>query len=279
MKKSLAAVLCAAMVLSATACGGGSTQTTSAATEAATEATTEAVKLDPKEVYTEAMKKNAELTSMDVETDLTMSIETGEESMEMQMEMDMKADGYNTDDIKCLITSTTTADGESMDMTMFYVDGYYYMDIMGQKFKCALDPADMSEQAGADSLGMEVDVDWMSEITMEEQGDNKLIKFTGDPEKMGPYVEELLAESGSTTDAEGMEMTVTNVSGECLVNGDGYYESSSVVIELELSMEGETASMKMDMDLTYNNPGQPVEITMPDTEGYTEVDASMLVEQ
>ena len=205
MKKLVIGILCAGMVLSSAACGGNSPSDSSsgAAAAAQTEAAqTEAAKLDPKEVYSEAMKKNAEL-----------------KSMEMAMEMDMKADGYKTDDIKCLITNTTSAQGESIEMTIFYTDGYYYMDAMGQKIKYAMDADEMSEQA-ASSAGMGVDVDWMSDISLEEKGEDKHITFTGDPSKMDAFVEEILANSGSGM--EGMEMTLKSVSGECLVGADGY---------------------------------------------------------
>lgn len=271
MKKLLIGILCAGMVLSTAACGGNSSSDSASGTTAA--AQTEAAKLDPKEVYAEAMEKNAELKSMDMSMDINMDMKMGEESMEMAMKMDMKADGYNTDDIKCLITNTTSAQGESIEMTMFYTDGYYYMDAMGQKIKYAMDADEMSEQA-AGSAGMGVDVDWMSDITLEEKGEDKLIKFTGDPSKMDSFVEEILANSGSGM--EGMEMTLKSVSGECLVSADGYLKSETMSMEIELSAQGQTASMVMDMEVVYNNPGQPVTIELPSTDGYTEVDASAL---
>ena len=158
-------------------------------------------------------------------------------------------------------------------MTMFYTDGYYYMDAMGQKIKYAMDADEMSEQA-AGSAGMGVDVTWMSDITLEEKGEDKLIKFTGDPSKMDSFVEEILANSGSGM--EDMEMTLKSVSGECLVSADGYLKSENLSMEIELSAQGQTVSMVMDMAAVYNNPGQPVTVELPSTDGYTEVDASAL---
>ncbi len=46
-----------------------------------------------------------------------------------------------------------------------------------------------------------------------------------------------------------------------------------------MTAEGETIAMVMDTDSTYNNPGQTVEVTAPDLEGYTEIDASALENQ
>lgn len=270
MKKRFTAVLLGAMALSLTACGekaAAPAETETAAPE------TEAV-LSPEEVYTAAMAKNNELGSTDMGMVMKMSMTAGEESMDMTMNMDMKADGFGSDDMRCLITSTTEAEGESVEMTMFYTGGYYYMDMMGQKLKYAMDAADMEAQAESQADGMDLDIAWMSEITMEEQGDNKVIKYVGDPEKMYDYVQQTLASSGTSLD--GMELTVNEISGEYVINPEGYWTDGTMLMDLELSMEGQSAQMVMDMEMTYNNPGEAPVFEMPSTDGYTEIDASML---
>ena len=43
--------------------------------------------------------------------------------------------------------------------------------------------------------------------------------------------------------------------------------------DITRGMEGgeeETVGMKVDMKMQFNNPGQPVEFTLPSTEGYEE---------
>jgi len=271
MKKGLLALILAGTMVSVAACGGD--KASAPAAGAATEAQTEAP-ADPKEVYTEATKKTSELKSMDVTIGMNMDMTAGEESMKMTMTMDMKADSENEDDIKLLMDSKVSAEGQDIDMVMFYTDGYYYMDAMGQKMKCAMDKDTIMAQASESTAGMDVDVAWMKDLSLEEQGDDTLIKFTGDPDQMADYVKEQLASSG--TDLEGMTMTVKSVTGECLVSKDGYIKSEKLVFDIELSANDQTATMKMDMDMTYNNPGQPVTVELPSTDGFTEVDASAL---
>ena len=47
-------------------------------------------------------------------------------------------------------------------------------------------------------------------------------------------------------------------------------------MDIDMEAQGQKASMVINMDSTVNNPGQPVEVTLPSTDGFTEVDASLL---
>ncbi|MCI8512915.1 MAG: hypothetical protein HFE83_13155 [Lachnospiraceae bacterium] len=174
------------------------------------------------------------------------------------------------------MTSTTEADGQSIEMTMFYADGYYYMDAMGQKIKYLMDASEIAAQTEAQTAGVELEVEWLTDLTVEDQGEDKLLKFVGDPDKMHDYVQDTLANSGSANGLEGMDLTVNEISGEYLIGADGYYKDAKIKMDLTLSADGQEAKMVMDIDMTYNNPGQPVEVTIPSTDGYTEVDASMM---
>lgn len=289
MKKLLAAVLCTAMVASVTACGAksgdGGTATTAAAagttaatgTTAQAEAATEAKddSESAKEFYQEVLKKNEELTSIDMSLNMDMNMDAGTEKMTMNMKMDVQADGLNEDDMKYYANMSTEADGQSVDMVMFYTDGYYYMDTMGQKVKCVMDASAMTEQ-GMDITSTDLTPEYIKEISVEEQGDNKIIKITGDAENMMPYVEGILANSGSASSLEGMDVTINDISSEYVVNKDGYYTSMKLVMDIDMEAQGQKASMVINMDSTVNNPGQPVEVTLPSTDGFTEVDASLL---
>ncbi len=276
MKRTLTAVLCAAMLASLTACGGGSDSKPAAGAADQTTAAQETVKeLTPEEIYKEAMEKNASLESMDVDMVMNMNMTMGEQAMDMKMDMKMQSAGKG-EDTKLLMTSTTEADGQSIEMTMFYADGYYYMDAMGQKIKYLMDASEIAAQTEAQTAGVELEVEWLTDLTVEDQGEDKLLKFVGDPDKMHDYVQDTLANSGSANGLEGMDLTVNEISGEYLIGADGYYKDAKIKMDLTLSADGQEAKMVMDIDMTYNNPGQPVEVTIPSTDGYTEVDASMM---
>lgn len=256
LMKTAAVVMSAVMMLSMAAC---------------------AKKADPKEVFDVAVKKNAEMTDMDMDSTMTMKMTQGEQSMDISMKMNAKMNNINTEKMQYLATTTSTAAGQSMEANIFYTDGYYYIDTQGQKIKYAMDLNELMESVKQSTESTNLASDEMKEITMKEDGDNKILTFTADPEKMDTYVQDMMsAMSGQAAGLEGLEMTFKEASGEYTVNKDGYYTAMKMKIIIEMTMDGETVTMDMDIDSTINNPGQAVEITLPDTADYTEIDMSAM---
>lgn len=253
MKKCLTFLLTAAMVLSLAGCGGGK---------------------DAKTIYDEASKKTSELTSMDMTSVINMQMTQGEETIDMKMDLDMKIADMNTENMKYLAEGTTSVMGQDMDVSMYYENGYYYVESMGQKIKYAMDLNAIMEQVKQSTEGADVQSEYLKEITAKKDGDNQVLTFTVDAEKMDAYVNDILGEMG--TDMQGMTYTIKDASGEAVVNKEGYFSSEKIKMTLEMTVEGETMTMVMDTDCTYNNPGQTVEVTAPDLEGYTEIDPSAI---
>lgn len=256
MKKCLTLLLTVAMILSLAACGG---------------------KKDPKAIYDEASKKTSELSSMDVTSAINMQMAQGENTTDITMDLNMKMADINTENMKYLAKGTTTVMGQNMDISMYYEHGYYYMDSMGQKVKYAMDLTAMMEQIKQSTEGASVDSSYLKDITAKKDGDNQVLTFTVDAEKMDAYVKDMMTEMG--TNMDGVTYTIKEASGEAAVNKDGYFSNSKIKLSLEMNMQGETVTMVMDTDSTYNNPGQTVEVTAPDLEGYTEMDPSAVQQQ
>lgn len=76
MIKTAAVIMSTIMVFSMTAC---------------------AKKADPKEVFDAAVKKNSELTSLDMDTTMKMTMTQGEETMDITVDMNMKMSNMNED--------------------------------------------------------------------------------------------------------------------------------------------------------------------------------------
>jgi hypothetical protein len=167
--------------------------------------------------------------------------------------------------------------GQNIDLSMYYENGYYYMNSMGQKIKYAMDLDEMMKQIKQSTESASVDSSYLKDITAKEDGDNKVLTFTVDAAKMDAYVKDLMSQVG--TDMEGVTYTIKEAKGEATVNKDGYFSSQKISMSLDMTSQGETVSMVMDTDSTYNNPGQTVEVAAPDLEGYTEVDPSTMQAQ
>ncbi|WP_313344845.1 DUF6612 family protein [Lacrimispora sp.] len=253
MKKTLTMLLAFAMAFSVTACGGAK---------------------NAKTIYEEATKKTSELTSMDVTSTVNAEMTQGEQKTDMKMNLDMKIADINTESMRYSASGTTSVMGQDLDISMYYENGYYYMTSMGQKIKYAMDLDKMMEQVKQSTEGASLDSSYMKDITAKKDGDNQVITFTVDAQKMDTYVKDLMSQMG--TDLDGVTYSIKEVKGEATVNKDGYFSKSKINMSLEMTAQGETISMVMDTDAVYNNPGQAVEVTAPDLEGYTEVDPSAL---
>lgn len=256
MKKYLMMFLALATALSLTACKG---------------------EKDPKVLYDEASKKTSELTSMDVISVINMQMTQGEETTDIKMDLDMKMADINTENMRYLAKGTTSLMGQNMDLLMYYENGYYYMDSMGQKIKYAMDLDGIMKQVKQSTEGASVNSSYLKEITAKKDGANQVLTFTVDAEKMDAYVQDMMGQLG--TNMEGVTYTIKEASGEATINKEGFFTNSKIKMSLEMTTQGQTIAMVMDTDSTYNNPGQTVEVTAPDLEGYTEIDASALGNQ
>lgn len=256
MKKCLTLLLAAVTVLSLAACGSAK---------------------DPKAIYDDASKKTSELTSMDVDSVVNMQMVQGGKTTDIKMNLNMKMAGINTENLKYQAQGTTDIGEQSIDISMYYENGYYYMSSMGQKIKYAMDLDAMMKQIKQTTEGASMDSSYLKEITAKKENGNQILTFTVDAEKMDAYVQDIMGQMG--TDLEGVTYTIKDASGEATVSEEGYFINSKINMSLEMNSQGETISMVMDTDSTYNNPGQDVEVTAPDLEGYTEIDAGAIQNQ
>ena len=180
------------------------------------------------------------------------------------MKMDMTAEGQS----------------QSIDTVTFYQDGYCYAETMGTKIKYAVDMESMIETINQSAGLASMDTSYFKNITLKKDGDTRTISFTTDPGQMNEYVSQIMgAMSGAMMAGGDVEMTVKELSGSYTIGKDGYYTSSTVDMVIDMVASGITCSVTGNVKATYNNPGQPVEVVIPDTEGYQEVNMTDMMAQ
>lgn len=236
-----------------------------------------AKKKDPKELYTEAIKKNQELSSMDMSSVVKMTMSQGEETIDVDVDMDIQMADVNTDKMKYVAKGSTSLMGQSIETSMFYTDGYYYMDMMGQKMKYAMDMDKLMEQVKQTTDNGNLNVEYMKDIQAKKDGDTTILTFSADPAKMDSYMKEMMESMGGVM--QGMDtaqFTIKTVEGDLTLNKEGYYTNMKMTMDMDMTMQGETIGLKMEMTAEVHDPGKTVEVTLPDTEGYQEIDPSLL---
>lgn len=255
--RTAAAVLSAVMMFSVTACGNKVQ--------------------DPREAMDAAVEKNAGLDSMDMDMNMKMHMSQGGQNLDISMDMNMKMADINKDTMRYLGDTKTSMAGQSVEMTIFYTDGYYYMDVMGQKIKYPMDLTQLMETVKKSTQSSTLTSEQMTDVTLKEEGDNTILTFTADPEKMNTYLKDAMGSmSGAGIGTENMEMTIREASGSYTVNKEGYYTDMILKMSFDMTVQGQTVAADIEMTGSVNDPGQPVDVELPSTDGYTEVDPAAL---
>lgn len=261
--KSAAAVLSAAMLLSMTGCEA---------------------KEDPRAVLNAAMTKNVKMSDSDM--DLSMDISLGKDGMFTSVKYDgnMKVSGVNTENMLYLadIKMDMFAQGESqtIDTVTFYQDGYCYTETMGTKLKYAVDLESMIGTISQSTDFVSMDTSYFKDLTLKKNGDARTISFTTDPSQMKEYVSKIMgAMGGGLTGGEDAEISVSQLSGSYTIGKNGYFTGADLDMVMDMDVSGVTCGVTLNMKVTYNNPGQPVEVVIPDTEGYEEVNMTDMMAQ
>lgn len=230
---------------------------------------------DPAAVYLAAQQKNNTLDSMDTNADYVISMSAEGVTMDMGMNLNLKMKGVRSGNIQFVASGNMSMLGSTMPVNMFYTDGYYYMDMMGEKQKMAM-PMDeaLSEAAGNMDVNSS-DLSMMQNLQMRKEGENTIITYEANPESMNQYMNSMvgdsLAASGYNT-----SYNIKSSSGEVVINKDGYYTAQKMHLDMDMVMtdpsSGQTMNFgcKMDVNMTINNPGQPVDFAIPSTEGFAE---------
>ena len=122
-----------------------------------------------------------------------------------------------------------------------------------------------------------LNVEYMKDIQAKKDGDTTILTFSADPAKMDSYMKEMMESMGGVM--QGMDtaqFTIKTVEGDLTLNKEGYYTNMKMTMDMDMTMQGETIGLKMEMTAEVHDPGKTVEVTLPDTEGYQEIDPSVL---
>ena len=88
------------------------------------------------------------------------------------------------------------------------------METMGQKFKYAMDLNQLMEQVKQSTEGANMESSYMKEIKAKKDGDNQILTFTADAEKMDSYVQDIMGSmSGAIAGAEDVAYKIKSASG------------------------------------------------------------------
>ncbi len=196
------------------------------------------------------------------------------QTMSYEMNMDMGLDFNDIENPKMAIDLTTSMTGMTVDMSMYYNDGYSYVDVLGMKIKQE-SPVDMLEDYYDFSLSIP-EIAYIVDVTMTEEGDNYLLTYSVNEEEQNEILNDMMSSMGEEFDVDTMTESIeyTKLSNSILADKDGNIISQDIVMEVTITMDGESMDMSLTGSMDYKALGEDVVIEFPDFSDYVESDIS-----
>ncbi len=229
---------------------------------------------DPAALLERVTQKANELDSMDcdlgvhavmVMQDPEMDLDL---SLNLDMMMNMKMEQIKSGNLRYKADMAMEFLGQTEYATVFYKDGYYYMDSNGEKIKYPMDLNSMIASVEQTTAAADLAPSLMKSLSVREEGENRVLSYVADPAKMNAYVQDALMPLLGSMD---VGMIIREVKGEYVINKDDYYTSMNMYMVMDMSSYGETLRIIMLLEGNFNNPGQPVNLELPSTDGYSDL--------
>lgn len=223
---------------------------------------------DPAKVYQQAYEKSAAATKQEAKAVMDMQMELGELTIPMKMDMDMK---WSREGGKYLMSAagSMTAMGETMPFAYYYTDGWYYMDMMGQKIKAPMDMEQMMELSKQMMLQSPT-AELFDQVHMDEVGENYRITYKIGNSKMKEFIGQAMGmvnTMGGVSDAaaaDTAEILPGTMNGQMTVDGKANILSERMSMNLYMKIADETVKCAMRMKASYEPVGKDFAITFPD---------------
>ena len=233
------------------------------------------------ELYKAVEAKQEAMTDMNAFYDFKIKIfgdmleAEGLAPMDMRMEMNVKMNHLDQpDQLRLMSYSRVTVPGEEpITYSQYYLDGYMYADMLGQKVKTPMDIGAMMDQALASASAFDVSEELLDHLNLWAEGENTVIGYTISDAKMNDYIQMVLGSTGLTGMTDGMDMKLSNVQGEYVVNPNGDCIKMRMKMDMSMTMDGQTMNMSIDGDVGIADPGQPVDVPLPNIAEYVDIAA------
>ncbi len=236
-----------------------------------------------------AVSDEMNATKMDMDMNISADVKMeGEPFMSLTMPVNLKADMdlEKMDQSKLALVGAVqmklaaelVGEGEDstmdMPMEMYYTNGWYYMNMQGEKMKMAMSFDDMMEQMG-DMTQMPQQSEPICLIDSIETTGNKTV-ITYSPSGLTGMISSVLQQVGVAKEDIAMEIKDINSS---LTLTDGKLTAMNMSAVLSMTVEGTTMDMSMKADYTIKALGDGVQITLPtDLDTYTDMGTMTEVE-
>lgn len=230
-----------------------------------------------KEVMESSLKQSSSLKDSDFNGNASYSIETGKEgslsNVNFKMNFDTKLQAVGKNNLKMSMSSTVHMMGQSIDMKMYYTDGYYYMNSNGTKQKMKMDIANLKKQLQSTTGQSSLPIKYYKDLKLSEKDGKNVISYSINSDGLTKYVQDIASSMTSIT-GNSNSIKITSFTGSKTLNDKDLPIKESIKMVME-SGDDQIGKLTLKMNLIYRNPGKSVTVSLPkDLNTYTEISAN-----
>ena len=168
-----------------------------------------------------SLKQSSSLKDADFNGNASYTIETGKEgsqsTINFKMNFDTKLQTLKKDNLKMSMTSTINMLGQNINMTMYYADGYYYMNSNGTKQKMKMDIASLQKQIQSTTGQSTLPIKYYKDLKLSEEDGNNVISYSINSDGLNKYVENITNSMSAITGGSD-SIKITSMSGKKTLN-------------------------------------------------------------
>lgn len=227
-----------------------------------------------KEVLQSSLKQSSKLKDADFSGDASYKIANSDVSsssnITIKMNFDTKLQTVDKDQLKMSMTSTLSMLGQTMDMNMYYSDGYYYMNTNGTKQKMKMDIAGLQKQIQSTTGQTSLPAKYYKDLKLSEKDGNTVLKYSINSDGLNKYVKDITSQMTTVTGGSN-SIKISSLTGTKTLNDKDLPVKESIQMVME-SGDSEVGSITLKMNLTYHHPGKSVTVSLPeDLNTYQEI--------
>lgn len=223
-------------------------------------------KRSAKDVMQSSLKKSSNLKSSSFSGTASYNIETGKKgsqsNVNIKMNFDTKLQTVDKTNLKMSMDSTINMLGQSIDMKMYYADGYYYMNTNGTKQKMKMDIASLQKQLQSTTGQTSFPIKYYKDLKLSEKDGNTVIKYSINQDGLNKYVADITSQMTTVT-GNSNSIKISSLTGTKTLNDKDIPVAESIKMVME-SNDTQVGKITIKMDLTYHDPGKSVTVTLPD---------------
>ena len=189
-----------------------------------------------KEVLESSLKQSSKLKDADFSGEASYKIANSEASsssnVTIKMNFDTKLQTVDKDQLKMSMTSTLNMLGQTMDMNMYYSDGYYYMNTNGTKQKIKMDIAGLQKQIQSTTGQTSLSAKYYKDLKLSEKDGNTVLKYSINNDGLNQYVKDVTSQMTTVTGGSN-SIKVSSLTGTKTLNDKDLPVKESIQMVME----------------------------------------------